>query len=368
MHYTMSYPKDKTKDKIAPKPVTRPTKAFPGRKPRSQKPVPFDPEDLTKRLYVVLAEQKAHADKKHRRAKIDTDGHAKRAPPATDSKTVKTATKDRSKGDESHGSTRARKDSAGETLHRTASTGEGEDGSAAAYRHVPQVAASQFTRTTTVETVSEKAVAHKLSMAAMKFHRDGPNASREMTAVTAQTAPNQQTRALRRVQSQRERQYERNQFQHPAILESSPEVDDQQTRRAQRHTFEAHLKTKGLDPDDDMAARRRSTGSNLGTVDASGLLGPVKTHDTCDSYDMSGNPEEHRVDWTQSDEVAGQPLPVVLPILRKPESKWTLRGRLGSFNKHGKDDKGLSPPAEGVIPEDSPLKSPKSGFFARFKR
>lgn len=66
---------------------------------------------------------------------------------------------------------------------------------------------------------------------------------------------------------------------------------------------------------------------------------------------------KHRVDWTQSDEVKKTRLS---PLLKRPVSTWTLRGRLvgkekGSFSNE-------------VGPESPELKSPKYGFFARFRR
>jgi hypothetical protein len=104
------------------------------------------------------------------------------------------------------------------------------------------------------------------------------------------------------------------------------------------------------------------------------------------------NADEHRVDWTQSDEVAilqqqqqqqpqqlqQQPQQPQQPIkasttqnaLRKSESRWALRTKFGNLGK--KSDK-LSSPTEEKD-EESPVESPKSplakagGIFARFKR
>ena len=51
---------------------------------------------------------------------------------------------------------------------------EGEDGHSSSYRHIPQVAASQFARTTTVESPTDRLLVHKLSKKAMKFHMEVP--------------------------------------------------------------------------------------------------------------------------------------------------------------------------------------------------
>ena len=106
---------------------------------------------------------------------------------------------------------------------------------------------------------------------------------------------------------------------------------------------------------------------------------------------LPANAEEHRVDWTQSDEAAilqqqqqhkqqpqqqlqqpQQPIKANASqnALRRSESRWALRTKLGNLGK--KSDK-LSSPTEEKD-EESAVESPKSplakagGIFARFKR
>ena len=104
---------------------------------------------------------------------------------------------------------------------------------------------------------------------------------------------------------------------------------------------------------------------------------------------LPANPDEHRVDWTQSDEAAilqqkqqqqqQQESHPQLPqqsqkstsgpnVLRKAESKWALRTRLGSFSKKG--DKLPSPTEEKDVGSPERPKSPTKagGLFSRFKR
>ncbi|UNI20209.1 hypothetical protein JDV02_006319 [Purpureocillium takamizusanense] len=350
-------------------------------KPKSKpsQPQPLDADDLSRRLRIVLAEQKAHSERK-RRARVEAERRTrhnssrvtvKAKPPNVLVQPAKAT--ERHDGDEPHQN----------RLHSTASKNsssstqkEDHEGHTHGHPYVPQVAAAQFTRTTTVETVSERHITNKLSKKAMRFHLDGLNASREMAGITADTAPFEQAQALRRAHNARERQYERNQFQHPVHLETAGEVDELPPLVPQRRTFETHFSSHKESTDKE--ARRRSTGSILGKADpqprASCEIPSLAEHsDPRKDDDVVGGPLEHqRVDWTQSDEAQNQAIPVNMPrqsppALRKPESKWTLRGRLGSFTKHGKEDKTPSPPDEKVGSLESP-KSPVAEFFARFKR
>ena len=130
-----------------------------------------------------------------------------------------------------------------------------------------------------------------------------------------------------------------------------------------------------MDLDDKTDGRRRSTGSilgrtkppRLGSLDSPAALFPVDGRESDEIVLVLS--EHHRVDWTQSDEakVGLMPLAMTPTPLRKHESIWTLRGRLGSLTKHGKDEKPPSPIDEKRASPESP-KSPKAGFFARFKR
>lgn len=351
----------------------------------------------------MLAEQKAYAERKKRGR---TEAERKSRKPT--SKTVPATEEVKKEGQDGkhtggakeapHSSSGPRlrnKDSSQESgqakkerLHRPeskassdSSNKDGEDASPTSYHHIPQVAASQFTRTTTVESLTEKALVHKLSKKAMKFHMDGPNASRAMAETFDGMAPNEKTKALLRAQALRERQYERNQFQHTPTLTATEEVDEKASRLTQRHTFQAHLKPIDHENDSSKEARRRSTGSMLGKM-APATQEPAPMHpgialsdtqSSCDHCEVAADPNEHRVDWTQSDEAANLAKPTSPPQLRKPESKWTLRGRLGGFNKHAKDDKVNKPvPLSGLNELEAAAelsRSPKiGGFFARFKR
>lgn len=239
------------------------------------------------------------------------------------------------------------------------------------YHHVPREAARQFSRTTTVDGMRESGLVHKLSEQALKFHLDGVPSNRTVDG-DPDIAPFETTKALQRGQSRRDKVYDRNQFQRTRILEEAAEVDEERERGAelqQRHTFQGERsRVKSdlpqLDP------RRNSTGDVFrkpeDRLGASALVEPAG--DVVDDLIPTDEPErtlppEPRVDWTQSDEVAHRHKPLLSPLLRKADSIWALRGRLGS---KGSSQEKSDLPSMAETPK-SP-KSPKAGFFAKFKR
>ncbi|KAH6608002.1 hypothetical protein Trco_004315 [Trichoderma cornu-damae] len=413
-------------------------------KPQPQRPTPFDPDDLTRRLHVVLAEQKANAERKKRaRAAVEAQRQANAAAVARNASVLhpgqrgiplgptapstyiqkKEITASKSLvGDASRRSSefpaKADKTHKAGMKNSTTSSSDRNSGDTppSSYRHVPQVAASQFARTTTAETVLEKHLMHKLSRQAMKFHMQGPNAA--AAGLAPDLAPSEQNKALRRVQSMRERQYERNQFQHSHTLAATAEVDEKLASAAP-HTFQEYLRSKGLDLVDEPSKemRRRSVGAVLGMM-APADFETIERSLSCAEHHQSAanhpdilpfNPDEHRVDWTQSDEAAllhqhkqqqhghqhqqqqqqsqqsqqshqpqqqqqqqqAQPQNDTAGhnVLRKADSRWALRTKFGSFSKKGEK---LPSPTEEKDKEP-PVESPKSptktgGLFARFKR
>ena len=230
------------------------------------------------------------------------------------------------------------------------SSGAG-DNAGAKYRHIPQVAASQFERTTTVDSAEVKTLAPKLSRAAIKLGVGRLNGAQSMSANDGATAPCEMAKAMQKAQIQRNREYERNQFQHPSIRQVSADSDERQFYLA-RHTFETHFRTKAEDYGDDGTTKRPSAFRTRTTSD------PPGTTLHLERQDSHSNSEVARVDWTQSDEDKRQVHNPGQSSLRKAESKWALRGRLGPFQK-SKD--ALSSPPETVdsAAEES-LKSPKS--------
>lgn len=111
--------------------------------------------------------------------------------------------------------------------------------------------------------------------------------------------------------------------------------------------------------------------------DTEGRLGDI---------DQSISRTGHGVDWSQRVEegVKGSDKTKRSPKMKKPDSIWTLKGRLSSLARHHdkeKESSGGSSKEGGTVisspkkakssvdlSESSPLKSPLGGFFARFKR
>ncbi|KAG6283362.1 hypothetical protein E4U48_000654 [Claviceps purpurea] len=339
---------------------------------------PVDPQELSRRLSVVLAEQRAYSDRKRRartHAAINLQQHSLNSRP---NRNVDQPLPDCVRGTESEigiANKTERSSSYEDTLFEhvnhqkpgSSSAQKSHDGleDMSTYRHVPKVAASQFTSTTTAASPSENGPIHPLSRQALSFHLDGPNASLAAKAIACDAAPRETNKALRRAQSMRERQYKRNQVDGP-ILPRTSELG------TALYPLSPGPFDHGID-DESRDARRMSTGSMLGRSEprpiepfemAAVLLSPEKSEIV--------NQSKNRVDWTQSDE-STKGNAVVQPAftrleLRKTDSKWKLRGRLGSFGRHSKEDKLPTPPPEESVAMDTPARSPIIGFFSLFKR
>ncbi|KAG6090684.1 hypothetical protein E4U15_000036 [Claviceps sp. LM218 group G6] len=340
---------------------------------------PVDPQELARRLSVVLAEQRAHSDRKRRArtyAAIDLQQHSLSSRPNRNVDQLLPDCVGETESEIGIAHKTYRSSSHEETPFEhtnyqkpgSSSTRKSHDGlgNMPSYRHVPKVAASQFTSTTTAVSPSELGTIHPLSRQALSFHLDGPNASLAAKAIACDAAPRETNKALRRAQSMRERQYKRNQVDVP-ILPRTSELG------TALYPLSPGPFENGVD-DESRDARRMSTGTMLGRSEprpvepfemATVLLSPEKS-------EIVYQPSKNRVDWTQSDEstkanAAVQPAFTRLE-LRKTDSKWKLRGRLGSFGRHSKEDKLLTPPPEESVATDTSARSPIIGFFSLFKR
>lgn len=235
------------------------------------------------------------------------------------------------------------------------------------YRHVPRVAASQFERTTTVEPAEDRHLIHKLSQPAMNFHMGGPE--QDMARRSDNASPFETMHSMERVRSHRDREYDRNQFQHPPILEELAAHDDKQFRLPLRQTFETHF-AKSRDTEGPGLSQRFSVGSSgrpRESLEAAGFS--IHHERTGDSLDEEASQMKWRVDWTQSDEARPPTDSSNHSKLRKTDSKWTLKGRLPSFQK-SKENNTSSQDADKQAAQSptSPISPTKSSFFGRFKR
>lgn len=211
--------------------------------------------------------------------------------------------------------------------------------------YVPREAASQFARTTTQRNPLDGKLIHRLSQTALKvsLQRDHQH------QVQSPTGPN----CLNRVSSQR----------HPRIPEdeeSSP-ITEQQHTSPRQYTFEGEL-------DDWKGGKhpRRSSTGDLGerTTEREEhyrqSLVLLENNPVIEEEDELIDPklaDEHRVDWTQSDEAEAHK-PVPPPVVKTKTSIWGLRAKLGHS---AKQDGG-----EVVATPLSP-RSLKASFFSRFK-
>lgn len=385
----MSFPRERTVVRANAKPSRSKHQAPEGH---------FDPDELSRRLYLVLADQQAHAERKRRaRAEI---AKAKEPPHSASQRRAggKSSAEARSKPtSSSHSSSNSGRPDMAEDLRRQqlamlnaqkklselalVTPSPKPTAAPESYHHVPQEAARQFTRTTTVDGMrdsrdtrnsSGSGPVHKLSKQALKTLLMGGLSNRAAEG-SKKIAPFGMGKTQQE-QRERDRGSERNQFKHSRTMKESSEIDVRRGSRdvdsRVRHTFQEELFR--VKPDrhrnNNNHSRRYSTGDIL--VRAEDARHSLVLMDTLDDVlgDMSWTPpgepdrgivaaHEHRVDWTQSDEAPQRHRPLLSPLLRKADSIWTLRGRLGSKgSSHDKSD--LS-----HITEESP-KSPKAGFFA----
>ncbi|KAK3315049.1 hypothetical protein B0H66DRAFT_535939 [Apodospora peruviana] len=387
----------------------------------------FDPDELRHRLHLVLADQRAHAERKRRTraegagqtstATSSSSAEATAIAPKTGATTIITDININNKNnDDPNGTTanprrdggaRQRSHDGGRRpeslptakeqtpadliteLRRSKSSARRKsskltlsvvDGNAE-YHHVPKEAAKQFTRTTTQENMRNANIregenlVHQMSKRALKVHKENEKA-------TVPLAPGELNRALRNTQAQRER-----------ALDQERERENKSS-----HTFQgeiARILPAGHQRhhSNSAAARRNSTGSVDGfersAVAEHNRRSLIQMEPVMDDSEEDVTPpeeevqkvppHEHRVDWSQSDESGRrQPKLLLSPLLRKADSWWALRGRLGSKGAASQDEKEAgSPPhesgsktaASAVAPATATTpKSPKAGFFAKFKR
>lgn len=389
-------------------------------KPRQQQGH-FDPEELTRRLYIVLADQKAHAERKRARADeakskdarswISRHHNKEAAERSLREAARETGTAHPSKqsslkppGSASSGELKKQKASKLDPHGKEAKPNTAKNAVApkvtpepapAGYHHVPQEAAKQFQRTTTVDGMrdnnssSSSNLAHKLSRQALKLHL-AAGAAAHSSSLRPVAGEDKAISPVERLLKDRERVDD----WRSRIPEEAAEVESEREEfhvapQYQQHTFHAELARlrPAEHPDQN---RRNSTGDILARAAEDNRLSMVLVErtrtpllDALEEATPSPEPDpatadEHRVDWTQSDEQAAAAMsaaanapaqrhkPLLSPLLRKADSIWTLRGRLGSGSK---GSAGQEKGDMAQIPESprSP-KEPRAGFFAKFKR
>ncbi|KAI1124090.1 hypothetical protein F5Y10DRAFT_269420 [Nemania abortiva] len=406
---------------ITKQPLKRPQR----HQPKSQ---PFDPEDLRRRLYVVIAEREAQNEKRQRQ-RVDAlpakwaQVEKERDTQVYIERLTKTSTSTTWPGPDMTAPVRcprsapiskppSRQDKARRRTSMMASSERADTNTAetnttsTGYRHIPEVAAAQFSRTTTSTGMqSDKSLVHSLSKAALRFYAEGPS-SADRQAIDSSITPGRQRSLLQRSRSQREQQHGRNQFQAPRL---AGDDHHHQTAGPWRRGSNAGAGDAMILEEDGVSALADlhlhafpSQGSEKGVMGAAGAGGPDVYSSEETLVDAAAAAREHRIDWSQSDEM----LPSerkglriqIPPILRRTGSILTLKGKLGgqhsrkgsgdnnnhNNNNNNRENNGLSivtihedcdEQAEAEADDGSTPMSPNSGsprygrgFWGRLRR
>lgn len=467
MHFAMSYyPKDSGGASVAgrhyhqapltaaaavPPPAKQQRQATRRQQQRSSaKSQPFDADDLRRRLYVVLAEQESSRQEKRyarmeavaARAREERSKHnvVDGVVPVSAAAVAEARSDDGDEDDEEEEMTEGelvevKRASVG-SCYGGANANRGPDPitttTAAPYRHVPQVAASQFVRTTTTETVDNKRL-HALSYSALRVHTDEGGLVERATNSNNNSSNNhnfsgiklQSKRSLRRVQSQRDNNhmyYERNkqqqqqfQYQNPRFVEDCMATartnnSSSNNNRQNRHSMMIY----GKPSFGDLSSSTNTDMSNMYTrrsrsAPLDDYCCPLDNNQdesaAADIFvpDLGTVSEHQRVDWTQSDEAhryaqqvhhhvqqqqnqqcheSGQQRRSSLTKLHKVESIWMLKAKLGNLIRHHHKDER---PVATIIHEEevspsttttassssaagSSPKPARRGFLGRFRR
>ncbi|KAI1139554.1 hypothetical protein F5Y05DRAFT_411743 [Hypoxylon sp. FL0543] len=374
---------------------------------RHAKSQPFDPDDLRRRLYVVLAEQEAAKEKKRRErpekrrstqsnaldtptSKSDTRKMGSTVPKSTTTKPGpsemsfaarmarrKSSASEMAKENVDPSSEpkagRSMSKSVREKLRRKSSkvgptSMEKEDAlNVSSYHHVPQEAASQFERTATGSGMRERNLGHSSSQPSVKLQVESRRPS-DQTEYDPSITPMQQHRALERVHSRRELHHERSLFQNPHPFSDERGSSDEGHRR---HSI------IGLAP---VRSRRKSSFGDILenealTIHPTGTF-ELPADEMASEETLAVDPataHEHRVDWTQSDEIHEKPKTTAkIPLLRKADSLWTLKGKIGGLAKNGQHHHektgAMREKHEQGLASHSTPKFLRMGFLTKFKR
>ncbi|KAI1431743.1 hypothetical protein GGR50DRAFT_42703 [Xylaria sp. CBS 124048] len=320
---------------------------------RRSQSMPFDPDDLSRRLLVVLAEREAEKEKDLRRQKrADAFLHPRRAQAArehhhpylegnTNATTAKTTRTTWAVSDATAHAERPSKPKSKPSLqerlrHRAFASSSStalvppapapapappQLGHAAnvavngitVYRHVPEQAAAQFSRTTTAANMPHETEVPSLSASALRFYSEGTSSVHHENT----TSPAKQRTFLQRARDHRERLRTRNQFQDPI-------PDGNESRRASRSGPGGVGEVDGAASA--LADIHLHAFPNQGQrVGDNGQ--PLSSEDTLVDGVLAA---ERRADWTQRDELPPRESrrKGLHPLLRKTTSLLTLNGRL----------------------------------------
>ncbi|KAI0113728.1 hypothetical protein GGR51DRAFT_506412 [Nemania sp. FL0031] len=215
------------------------------------------------------------------------------------------------------------------------------------YRHIPEVAAAQFSRTTTSTGMQgDKSLVHSLSKAAVRFYAEGASAA-DRQAIDSSITPGRQRSLLQRTRSQKEQQHGRNQFQAPRLASG----DDAPSSAAAAAAAPSRRRGSKSNPGGDATIVEESAladlhlhafpsqGSDRGV---GGGGGGADLHSSEETLVDASTAREHRIDWSQSDEMLPSErkgLKIQIPpLLRRTGSILALKGKLGGHSRRDSGD------------------------------
>lgn len=337
------------------------SKAPKGRKQVSQ---PVDADDLRRRLYSVISQREIAKEKKRiarvaEAARIAEDAAKRLAPSGTyepETTQYEAMITDLSEP-RSNGAREPTTESVPKrfspsmvntTQHQIPLPGTNEP-------YVPREAAAQFARTATAHGLRDMSRIHNLSLGALRTHTES------LPVIAAKTAG--QGLALRKVQSERERLRERNQFQTTRALEDTAVID------VARNLKQRHSVPNNDSYHDWTTSHRRYSARKLLQSDERETIRAVKPDDTIPEGEVVAagrpiNPSDYnRADWTQSDELQDTRRGTKSPLVKKTDSLWGLRDRFGKTAQDKDTTLDLTERVDAIVP-----KPMKKGFWTKIKR
>ncbi|KAI1368979.1 hypothetical protein F5Y08DRAFT_208761 [Xylaria arbuscula] len=331
--------------------------------PKSQ---PFDPEDLRRRLYVVIAEREAQGEKRTRQhvdsmpakwAQVERERDMQHlyiehlaatttttwmpevtAPPRRPSTTVPKSRLQQSIQDKIH--KRNSMIAAPSELPNPDTT------ECAKYRHIPDQAAAQFSRTTTQGGMQDEKSAgavHSLSRAALRLYVEGTS-SADRSAIDSSITPGKQRKIMQRAQSQRDKQHGRNQFQESRLQDEGARRRSSKAGLEKTRTTEEERKGS-ISALADLHLHAYPSQGETGADNGGGNNNNNGVHSSEETLVDTATANEHRVDWTQSDEMLPHERSGAVKFLRKTTSILTLKGKLGHLRRNSNGDS--TSPKEG---------------------
>ncbi|KAI2625498.1 hypothetical protein GGS21DRAFT_304930 [Xylaria nigripes] len=292
---------------------------------------PFDPDDLRRRLNLVIAEREAQEKRQKREADTlaekRTHGEKEHRPNLegglTTAVTKTTWAVSEATAHAERPSKLKAKPSLQDRLRYKAFATAAARTDEVGYRHVPEHAAAQFSRTTSATGRQPDSHIERLSSSAFCNYSEGATSS-HCENIEPNVMPSKRRSLLQRARGHRERQEE--------SVDGDDAISRRRSCRSRPRPGEAtRVEADGAPATTDL--RLRTYQSHVG--DDGGILSSADT--LIDSTAVN----EHRVDWTQRDELPLREKRGMRfhPLLRKTTSILTLKGKLVKLRRGSEKNK-----------------------------